>query len=232
MPDVTIPASVFAFLKELRANNNRPWFNDNKPKYQEEHQYVIAFADALIEEMNKHDNIETPSGKKSLFRIYRDTRFSKDKTPYKGHFSGQMKRATKQLRGGYYFHLQPGGSFIAAGFWAPNSPDLKRIREDIAFDDNPLRKIISDPVFVETFGQLQGEQVKTAPKGYSKEHPAIDLIRNKQFIVTREFSDKEVKSKDFLGQVVTSFVNIRPFFDYMSEVLTTDANGLPLEYSA
>lgn len=229
MPEVTIPASAFKFLKELKANNDRPWFAENKPRYQGEHQHIVAFADALILEMNKHDNIETPTGKKSLFRIYRDTRFSKDKTPYKIHFSGQLKRATKQLRGGYYFHIQPGGSFIAGGFWAPNSPDLKRIREDIAFDDKPLRKIISDPVFVDTFGGLKGDQVKTAPKGFSKEHPAIDLIRNKQFIVTREFTDKQVQSKDFLSQVVTSFCNLRPFFDYMSEVLTTDANGLPLE---
>ncbi|MBX2871886.1 MAG: DUF2461 domain-containing protein [Saprospiraceae bacterium] len=229
MPDVTIPASVFAFIKDLRANNNRPWFNDNKSKYQEEHQHVIAFADALIEEMNKHDNIETPSGKKSLFRIYRDTRFSKNKTPYKGHFSGQMKRATKLLRGGYYFHIEPGGSFVAGGFWAPNSPDLKRMREDIAFDDKPLRQITSDPVFVETFGELKGDTVKTAPKGFSREHPAIDLLRHKQFIVTRNFTDKEVKATNFLEEVVTTFCRMRPFFDYMSEVLTTDANGLPLE---
>lgn len=229
MSNPTIPASVFAFLKELKANNDRSWFADHKPRYQEEHQHIITFADALITEMNKHDKIETPSGKKSLFRIYRDTRFSKDKTPYKIHFSGQLKRATKLLRGGYYFHIQPGGSFIAGGFWAPNSPDLKRIREDIAFDDKPLRKIINDTTFVDTFGSLKGDTVKTAPKGFSKEHPAIDLIRHKQFVVTKEFSDKEVQSASFLPAVVTAFGHLRPFFDYMSEVLTTDANGLPIE---
>lgn len=229
MSKQTIPNSVFTFLKELKVNNDRDWFAENKPRYQEEHQHIIAFADALIAEMNKHDKIETPSGKKSLFRIYRDTRFSKDKTPYKTHFSGQLKRATNLLRGGYYFHIQPdGGSFIAGGFWAPNSPDLKRIREDIAFDDKPLRKIISDPVFIHTFGSLKGDKVKTSPKGFSKDHPAIDLIRHKQFVVTKEFSDKAVQSPAFLSEVVTAFCHLRPFFDYMSEVLTTDANGLPI----
>ncbi len=229
MPTATIPSSILKFIKELTANNNRDWFAENKPRYQGEQQHMIAFADALIAEMNKHDKIETPNGKKSLFRIYRDTRFSKNKTPYKTHFSGSLTRATKLLRGGYYFHIEPGGSFIAGGFWAPNSPDLKRMREDIAFDDKPLRKIISDPTFVETFGELKGDAVKTAPKGFSREHPAIDLLRHKQFIVTRNFTDKEVKADDFLEKVVISFCNMRPFFDYMSDVLTTDANGLPLE---
>ncbi len=229
MSTATIPASLLKFVKELTANNDRTWFAENKPRYQAEQQHMIAFADALIAEMNKHDKIETPTGKKSLFRIYRDTRFSKNKTPYKTHFSGSLKRATKLLRGGYYFHGEPGGSFLAGGFWAPNSPDLKRMREDIAFDDKPLRQIISDPVFVETFGELKGDAVKTAPKGFSREHPAIDLLRHKQFIVTRNFTDKEVKADNFLEEVVTTFCRMRPFLDYMSEVLTTDANGLPLE---
>ncbi len=229
MSTATIPASLLKFVKELTANNDRTWFAENKPRYQAEQQHMIAFADALIAEMNKHDKIETPTGKKSLFRIYRDTRFSKNKTPYKTHFSGSLKRATKLLRGGYYFHVEPGGSFLAGGFWAPNSPDLKRMREDIAFDDKPLRQIISDPVFVETFGELKGDAVKTAPKGFSREHPAIDLLRHKQFIVTRNFTDKEVKADNFLEEVVTTFCRMRPFLDYMSEVLTTDANGLPLE---
>lgn len=229
MSTATIPSSMLKFIKELTANNDRTWFAENKPRYQAEQQHMIAFADALITEMNKHDKIETPTGKKSLFRIYRDTRFSKNKTPYKTHFSGSLKRATKLLRGGYYFHVEPGGSFVAGGFWAPNSPDLKRMREDIAFDDKPLRQIISDPVFVETFGALKGDAVKTAPKGFSREHPAIDLLRHKQFVVTRNFTDKEVKSDKFLEEVVTTFCRMRPFFDYMSEVLTTDANGLPLE---
>lgn len=228
MPKVTIPASVFKFIQELRDNNDRTWFTANKKQFQAEQAYMVAFADALIAEMNKHDKIETPSGQKSLFRIYRDTRFSKDKTPYKTHFSGSLSRATNLLRGGYYFHVEPGGSFLGGGFWGPTSEDLKRMRDDIAFDDKPLRKIISDPTFIKTFGTLKGDTLKTAPKGFDKDHPAIDLLRHKQFIISRAFTDKEVMSPDFLQEVVQTFCNMRPFFDYMSDVLTTDANGLPI----
>src|SRR5262245_61520925 len=120
------------FLKILSKNNNREWFNVHKDKYTAAHENIIEFADTLLAEMNKHDNIETASGKDSLFRIYKDVRFSKDKTPYNIHWNGGFKRATKKLRGGYYFHIQPGGSYIAGGFWGPDTNDMKRIRQDMA----------------------------------------------------------------------------------------------------
>ena len=218
-----------AFLKKLQSNNNRDWFNENKALYQAQHENAIAFADELLAKMNEHDNIETPTGKKSLFRIYRDVRFSKDKSPYKTHWSGGFKRATKQLRGGYYFHIQPGGnSFIGGGFWGPNKEDLLRIREDIAADDSEMRSIITSKDFVDTFGTLDGEQLKSAPKGFDKEHPAIDLLRYKQFIFGKNFSDAEILKDDFADVANETFKKMRPFFDYMSEVLTTDANGSPL----
>src|SRR5437868_5119314 len=119
------------FLKTLSKNNNREWFAANKERYADARANVESFADALVFEMNKHDKIETPSGKKSLFRIYRDVRFSKDKTPYNTHWSGGFKRATKKLRGGYYFHIKPGDSFLAGGFWGPEPNDMKKIRQDI-----------------------------------------------------------------------------------------------------
>ncbi len=224
MKSDTIPASLFNFLEELRANNNRPWFNENKERYKGHYEYFKQFADKLTARMNEEDQIEQVK----VYRIYRDIRFSKDKTPYKTNFSGHLTRATKQRRGGYYFHIEPGKSFVGGGFWGPNSGDLKRIRQEIAADDKPLREIISSPSFVETFGQLQGEQVKTAPKGYSKDHPAIDLLRYKQFLISRHFSDEEVLSDNFLEHIVRTFVYMRPFFDYMSEVLTTDANGVSI----
>jgi len=223
-----IPKSTFTFLKDLRNNNVREWFQQYKPRYIEAHESMIEFADNLILEMKKFDNIENESGKKSLFRIYRDVRFSKDKSPYKSHFSGGLKRATNLLRGGYYFHVEPGNTVIAGGFWAPNSADIKRIREDIAADDKPLRKIINAKIFKDHFGSLEGEEVKTAPKGFSKEHAAIDLIRKKQFIMVRNFSDKEALSPNFLKEAVLTYKAMGPFFKYMSEVLTTDANGMPL----
>jgi uncharacterized protein (TIGR02453 family) len=221
-----IPSSGFDFLKALKENNNREWFNDHKTIFQKEQQYIETFAEQLLQELNVHDQIETPSGKNSLHRIYRDTRFSKDKTPYKINWSGGFKRATKYRRGGYYFHLEPGNSFIAGGFWAPNTQDLKRIRDDIAFDAKPLRKIISSRSFTSTFETLQGEQLKTTPKGFEATHEAIGLLRYKQFLLIKKFTDTEVLSERFLKEVNQAFKNMRPFLNYMSEVLTTDVNGL------
>jgi uncharacterized protein (TIGR02453 family) len=221
-----LPASCLDFMRDLKSNNAREWFAQNKEAYQTELGFVEAFADALLNNISTHDIIETPTGKKSLHRIYRDTRFSKDKTPFKTNWSGGFRRATKYRRGGYYYHFEPGNSFVLGGFWGPNPLDLKRIRDDIAFDATPLRDILNSVTFIDTFGKLQGEQLKTSPKGYDPAHEAIDLLRYKQFLIMRRFSDQEVLSDNFFLEVCQAFRNMRPFFDYMSEVLTADVNGL------
>lgn len=223
-----IPVSSLEFLKSLQQNNNRDWFNAHKEEFIAQQTSIEIFADALLTELRKHDLIETPSGKKSLHRIYRDTRFSKEKIPYKTNWSGNFSRATKQLRGGYYFHIEPGNSFVGGGFWGPNPEDLKRVRDDISFDATPLRNILNAQSFLDTFGTLHGEQVKTSPKGFDANHEAIDLLRYKQFLLMKRFSDQEVLSSDFLQEVNQTFKNMRPFFDYMSAVLTTDMNGLEI----
>lgn len=228
MSQPTISPSAFEFLLDLAQNNNREWFEANKPRYKAEHEKMIGFAEGLLDEMNEHDNIETPSGKKSLHRIYRDVRFSKNKLPYKNNFSGSFRRATQQLRGGYYYHIQPEGTFVAGGFWGPNRDDLKLIRDEFVADGSELRELIADPVFVETFGHLEGSGVKTAPRGYDKTHTNIDLIRKKQFVIRRSFTDEEVLAPGFLSEMAETFKRMRPFFDYMSDILTTDANGVPL----
>jgi uncharacterized protein (TIGR02453 family) len=228
MTTVNIEKGSLGFLKTLAKNNNRDWFNDHKERYAKAHENIIGFADSLLLEMNKHDHIETPSGKKSLYRIYKDVRFSKDKTPYNSHWSGGFKRATKQLRGGYYFHLQAGNSFLAGGFWGPNTDDLQRIREDIASNYDDWKKLLADKTLIKTFGKMQGEQLSSAPRGYAKDDEAIELLRYKQFILRYEFTDKEVLSPDFVQQANDVFKKMRPFFNYMSEVLTTDANGVSI----
>jgi len=228
MTKVKISPSNLEFLKLLKKNNNRDWFNANKEKYLKEYNDIVLFADALLLEMNKHDVIENPSGKKCLHRIYRDTRFSKEKTPYKTNWSGSFQRATKKRRGGYYFHLEPGNCFIAGGFWDPEPKDLKRIRDEFTFDDASFRKIITNKKFVNTFDKLLGEQIKTTPKGFDPMSPAIDLLRYKQFLVVKNFSDKEAFSDSFIKQIIETYKAMRPFFDYMTEVLTTDENGISI----
>jgi uncharacterized protein (TIGR02453 family) len=220
-----IQPATHKFLKDLSKNNDRDWFAKNKGRYLEAHENMIAFTQALLEEMHKHDHIETASGKRALMRIYRDTRFSLDKTPYKNYMGGGFSRATKQLRGGYYFQIGPGKSLAAGGFFGPNPHDLARIRQDMDWNYKGWKKLLANKKIANTFGELQGEKLKTAPQGYSVDNPAIKLIRHKQFYLERTFTDKEVLDKNFLKTLNDTFKNLRPYFDYMSEVLTTDANG-------
>lgn len=222
----TIPVSAFNFLKAINKNNNRDWFAKHKEKYLKELAHIEKFAENLLQELNSYDVLETPSGKKSLHRIYRDVRFSKEKTPFKTNWSGSFRRATKLRRGGYYFHLEPGNSFVAGGFWGPSVEDLKRIRDDIAFDDTPLRKILKAKTFLKDFGLLKGEQLKTTPKGFDANDKGIDLLRYKQFLLIKPFTDTQVFDESFLKEALSTFKNMLPFFDYMSEVLTTDINGI------
>ena len=217
----TISKSTLDFLISLKANNNREWFNANKPMFDAEQKKVKAFYNAVMERIKTSDLIESVK----IFRIYRDVRFSKDKLPFKSHFGGQFTRATNKLRGGYYLHISPGESFLAGGFWEPNKEDLARIRKEFEEDATEIRNIVSTADFKKHFGKLQGDAVKSAPRGFDKNHPNIDLIRLKQFIVSREFTDDEVLAPNFLTEVVASFVAMRPYLDYMSDVLTTDLNG-------
>jgi uncharacterized protein (TIGR02453 family) len=221
MAKVRLGPEIYEFLKELESNNNRDWFNAHKARFKELERLVKVFYTAVMERMKIHDEID----RVKLFRIYRDVRFSKDKTPFKTHFAGSFSRAGAHLRGGYYLRLKPGATFAAAGFWEPNKEDLFRIRKELELDATEFRKILNTPAFEKTWGSLAGEELKTAPKGFDKEDPNIDLIRKKQFIFVRNFSDAEVLAPQFIDEVDNSFKAIRPYFDLMSEILTTNLNG-------
>jgi len=214
--------SVFRFLTDLKKNNTREWFTKNKEYYQKEEEQIKDFFATINEGLSAIDNI---AGMKA-YRIYRDIRFSKDKTPYKIYRSCSYKRATEALRGGYHLEITPGGSFLAAGFWQPNKEDLFRIRKEFELDSSYIEKILSDKKFTKLFGGFYTRNsLKVAPSGFDKNHPNIELIRKKDFIVLRKFTDKEVLSKDFHTTVINSFKTVRPFFNYMSDVLTTNLNG-------
>lgn len=217
-----IDKSLFKFLSDLEKNNNRDWFNENKPTFKAHEAEAKKFFKEAEVKLQVSDNIE----KHKIMRIYRDVRFSKDKTPYNARFAGSFSRATPALRGSYFLNIQPGGNSIAGGgFYGPNADDLKRIREEFAFDDSEIRNILAAPKFKKVYGEMQGTELKTAPRGFDPEHKAIDLIRKKQFYFIRRFTDKEVLAPNFMDEVIDSFETIRPYFDYMSMVLTTDANG-------
>ncbi|MCA0132769.1 DUF2461 domain-containing protein [Winogradskyella alexanderae] len=218
----SIPKETLPFLIRLSKNNNRDWFNEHKPEFKGIEAKVKEAYNHLGSLMSLHDQIE----KVKVFRIYRDVRFSKNKLPYKTHFGGAFHRKKPELRGGYYLHIQPNNeSFIATGFWEPNKDDLFRIRKEFEMDDSEMREILENKSFNSIWGGFVGDELKTAPKGFDKTHPAIDLIRKKQYIFIKKYTDVAVVSDDFLDQVNEAFVQIRPFFDYMSDVLTTNLNG-------
>jgi uncharacterized protein (TIGR02453 family) len=217
-----ISKDVLSFLKKLQQNNKRDWFDAHKSEFKALESGVKQFYAQLFEQLNVVDSSDTFK----IFRIYRDVRFSKNKLPYKTHFGGSFHRTKPELRGGYYLHIAPQNeSFIATGFWDPSKEDLFRIRKEFEIDSEELRELMAQPEFKSVWGALQGEELKSAPRGFDKLDPNIDLIRRKQFIFTKKFTDKEVLSNDFKQQVINDFKVIRPYFNYMSSVLTTNLNG-------
>ncbi len=223
MADLKVSQEFLDFFKKLEKNNDRDWFSEHKTEFKKIETQTKNIYKSLFEIMKLHDDVD----ELKMFRIYRDVRFSKDKSPYKTHFGGAFHRKKPKLRGGYYLHLQPNDeSFIAAGFWDPSKEDLLRIRKEFELDAKEIRDIISNKSFKSIWGDFVGDELKTAPKGFDKDHPAIDLIRKKQYIFTKKYTDKEVIENGFIVDVNNSFKAIRPYFDYMSEVLTTDLNGV------
>ncbi len=220
-----IPVDVFSFLKELKLNNHKDWMDAHRKEYQANEKALKNFYKAIEKDLNRTDRIE----KVKIFRINRDIRFSSDKTPYNVHRSVSFSRAGAHRRGGYYLRIEPGNSAMAGGFFGPESNDLNRIRKEFEMDSSIIRNILAAPSFEEAFGGFNQEYaVKTAPKGFDKEDPNIDLIRLKSYFVVHPFSDEEVTAPDFQEKLLYHFGLLRPFFDYMSEVLTTDLNGVSL----
>ena len=219
----TISKSTFQFLNELKANNNREWFNDNKPRYQEAKENFEAFIDALLLKIAKFDpTISHHKAKDCVFRIYRDVRFSKDKSPYKtnmgAHVTAAAKKSEIHSRAGYYIHIEPGGgSMLAGGAYMPKGPWLKSIRQEIDYNAASLKKILNAKSFKQYFGELQGEQLKTAPKGYPKDHPEIELLRYKSFLATHKCEDKEVVGEGFLDHSAKVFKALYPFDSFLNQ---------------
>lgn len=218
----TISTEIFDFLSDIKKNNNREWFASNKSRYEKSRQEFILFVEKLIQELTKFDQeVKNIDPKKAVFRIYKDTRFSKDKTPYKTNFGAHIVAhgSKPHDRAGYYIHLEPGNTFLAGGAYLPPGPWIKAIREELDYDAESFRKILNNKEFKKYFGKIEGEQLKTAPKGYPKDHPEIDLLRYKSFLAVHKLSDKDVHQQDFLKHCVTVFKAIQPFDQFLNRVL-------------
>lgn len=212
--------NVLDFLNKLQQNNNREWFVENKKSFEEAKETASNLFNAVYNELKLTDHLEPLK----IYRIYRDVRFSADKTPYKNHFSMYMGRLQPNFRGGYYLHIEPGASFIGIGFFDPNKEDLLRIRKEIELDDE-LQIILNTIELKQFFPKLEGDELKTAPKGFDKTHQRIDLLRKKQFLLMHKLTDNEVLNAEFNKKAVTVFKAAQPFIDYMTDVLTTNLNG-------
>lgn len=220
-----ISKGAFQFLSKLKENNHREWMQEHKKEYQNNEKGLKQFYASVEEGLNRTDKIATVK----VFRINRDVRFSKNKTPYNVHRSVSFSRAGADRRGGYYLRLEPGNTMMAGGFFSPNPEDLMRIRKEFEMDASEIRSILEAKDFKNAFGGFnQDYKVKTAPKGFSKEDPNIDLIRLKSYFVVHHFSDDEVFADDFSENLLHHYQLLRPYFNYMSDVLTTDLNGVSL----
>ena len=212
---------ALAYLSTLRENNNRDWFAANKDTFEQAKEEVSTMAAKWVAEMNTHDVVDE---KFKLFRIYRDVRFSKDKTPYKTSLSFSTTRLSPARRGGYYVHIEPDGCFLAGGFWQPNKEDLLLLRKQIAQDADPLKEALAAKSFSSYFS-LDGDRLKSAPKGFDKTDPNIELLKYKGFIPVHKFTNEEVCQSDFPSKLSEGFQAMRPFLDVMTDYLTTNLDG-------
>lgn len=215
--------ATLQFLKDLKANNNREWFGDNRDRYQAAVADFQEHVAGLITATRKLDPAIGPvTPKEAIFRIFRDVRFGKDKSPYKPNFGAFIARGgRKGGRAGYYLHLEGGGnSMIAGGIYMPPTPVLTQLRQGIAADEQTLRKIIKRAAFQKAFGTFHGEQLKTMPRGFPKDHSAGDLLRFKSYIVSHKLSDSHVLAKDFIRKTLADFKLLLPLTEYLNAQLS------------
>lgn len=216
--------SILSFLRALSAHNDRDWFEKNKSKYLSSREIFDDFVLRLYNDLLAIDeSLAGLNPKKFVFRIYRDVRFSKDKRPYKTNFAAAFSRSGKGLGSpGYYLHIEPGNkSFVAGGLYMPAADNLAKVRQEIDYNGDALRKIMSSAKFRKWYdGFWDGDQLKTIPRGYPKDHPEAALLKLKSFITTHGFSDREVKDKNFRKAVVTAFSAVRPINDFLKEAIS------------
>ena len=211
--------STLAFLAQLERNNNKAWFEENRPAYETARAAVEDFLEAVIDALRNTDQLGDLTAKQCLMRIHRDIRFSRDKSPYNTAISASIAPGgRKSGKMGYYISVGPDNrSIVAGGLYSPTPEQLARFRKAIENDAGELRAIAKAKAFIEHFGQIAGEKLKTAPKGYERTHPDIDLLQLKQAIVIRHFTDAEILKPDFPERVVAACKAMKPFVTWLDE---------------
>ena len=217
-------AFILSFLKDIARHNDRDWFAKNKSRYLQAKEAFEEVVASVLKELVKFDpGLGGLDPKKLPFRIYRDVRFSKDKRPYKTNMGAGFSPNGKLVQEpGYYLHIQPGNkSFVAGGIYQPDATNLSKIRQEIDYNPEALRKIMKAKAFMRVFKSFDDfDKLKTAPKGYAKDHPHLEWLKHKSFIVSMSLTDKQVTDKNLAKKVASTCRNIKPLNDYIREAIS------------
>ncbi|OIP05343.1 MAG: hypothetical protein AUJ97_01080 [Bacteroidetes bacterium CG2_30_32_10] len=213
--------AILSFLEQLTQNNNKEWFQENKATYEKLRQEFIDFINKLIPAIAEFDNnIKHISAKDCLFRIYRDVRFSKDKTPYKNNFGAYIAANGKNSRSaGYYFHIEPAGSMLAGGIYLPPPDVLKLVRSEIYYNMVAYKKIINDKLFLKQFGSVEGEKLVHAPKDFPKDFADIDILKYKSYTIIHKLSNIQVLSTNLFEETINIFKAMHPINSFFNKAL-------------
>src|SRR5690606_23598102 len=206
------------FLSKLKKNNHKEWFDKNKPTYLEIKSDFEELVGSMIVGLAKSDpSIKALEARHCVFRIYKDVRFSKDKTPYKSHIGAYLAPGGRKSEyAGYYLHIEPGKSFLAGGVWMPQPEILKAIRQEIDYNSKAFLKVVKNPTFKKYFTDIQGEKLTRNPKEYPADHPQIGYLKFKSFNVVHELSDKKITSPDFVKQAIVIYKSMKPLNDFLN----------------
>ncbi len=220
-----LQSSTLKFLKDLKKNNNKPWFDAHRKEYESAKADFIAFVQAIIDKHAKNDpTIKSITAKECIFRINRDIRFSKDKSPYKTNMGAYINRGGKKsIFGGYYFHCEPGQSFVGGGLWMPMPPELNKVRQEIDYNFDAFKKIITSKKFKSVYGDFsrESEYVLTRlPKGYEPTNPAAEYLKMKSFVALTSLKDSDLTSKDLVRKTTEAFTALQPLIEFINESLT------------
>lgn len=222
-----ITSETMKFLKDIKRNNNKEWFHKNKDRYQVARSNFIEFITRVLDELKHHDmTLSAIEPSRCIFRINRDIRFSKDKKPYKTNFGANPSKGGRKIyRAGYYFHLEPGMSFLAGGIWMPEGEDLAKIRQELDYCLDEFKTIISDKTFKKQYGELDREaELIRPPKGYDENHPGLSFLKLKSFTVTAALTDDQVLSKKIVQLTLDHFKTMIPFIHFLNRALEGHAD--------